>query len=122
MRAYFSAVNCWLNARRSSGTMRVRCLRRDGELALLHDLEIVHPDIEAAADDVNVRGRIPLRTGVLAVRIAKGDVDAGEFFVLKDVTDHVFHADVGADGELADPIAVFVRMGVGPEVLFEFFV
>ncbi len=54
-----------------------------------------------------------------AVGVAEGDVDAGEFFVLQDVADDALDADVGADGELADAVGVFVGVGVGPEVALE---
>ena len=59
---------------------------------------------------------------MLAVGIAEGDVDAGKFFVLQDIADDAGDADVGADGELADAVGVFVGVGVGPEVLLELLV
>ncbi len=90
------------------------------KLPIAHDLRVVHPDIEIPADDVDVGGRIPLRAGVRAVRIAEGDVDAGIFFVLQNLADHVVELDVGADGELADAVAVLVGVGVAPEILFQF--
>ncbi len=68
---------------------------------------LVHPDVEVRADDVDVRGGVPVGAGVRAVRVAEGDVDAGELFVLQDVADHVRELDVGADGELADAIGLF---------------
>ena len=58
----------------------------------------------------------PGGAGVFAVGIAEGDVDAGKFFVLQDVADDALDADVGADGEFADAVGVFVGVGVGPEV------
>ena len=53
--------------------------------------------------------------GVLGVGMTKGDVNAGNFFVLQNVADHVRAGGVRADGELAHAIAVFVRAGVGAE-------
>ena len=53
------------------------------------------------------------------VGVAEGDVDAGEFFVLEEVADEAVDADVGADGEFADAVGVFVGVGVGPEVGLE---
>ena len=82
----------------------------------------LEPDVEAEADYVDVGAGAPGRAGVLAVGIAEGDVDAGEFFVLKDVADDALDAEVGADGELADAVGVFVGVGVGPEVGFELLV
>ena len=60
--------------------------------------------------------------GVLAVRIAERDVDAGELLVLQDVADHFLELDVGADRELADAIRVLVGVRVLPEIALELFV
>ena len=54
-----------------------------------------------------------------AVGVSEGNVDAGEFLVLQDVADDPIDANVGADGELADAVGVFVGVGVGPEVALE---
>src|SRR5216683_1699234 len=54
-----------------------------------------------------------------SVGIAEGYVDAGEFFILKDVSDDVLDSDVGSDGELSYAVGVGVGMGVGPEVALE---
>src|SRR6266851_2503703 len=67
-------------------------------------------------------GGLPWGSGVGAVGVAEGYVDAGEFFVLEDVADDALDADVGADGELADAVGVFVGVGVGPEVALEFLI
>jgi hypothetical protein len=74
------------------------------------------PDVEAQADYIDVGAGAPGGAGVFAVGIAEGDVDAGKFFVLQDVADDALDAEVGADGELADAVGVFVGVGVGPEV------
>ena len=94
----------------------------DQELALLHDLPPVYPDIELAANHVDVRAGVPLRSRVLSIRIAEGDVDAGEFLVLQDLADYVGQFNIGADGELAYAVAVFVGVGVRPEILLQRFV
>ena len=47
--------------------------------------------------------------------MTEGDVDAGNFFVLQDVPNDVGAGGVGADGEFADAIAVFIGAGVGGE-------
>src|SRR4029078_4605104 len=91
----------------------------DEELAALHDLLAVNPDVELCADYVDVRGGVPVRAGVDAIRIAEGNVDAREFLVLKDVTDHVFQFDVSANSEFAHQVTVLVRVGVCPEVALE---
>ncbi len=65
---------------------------------------------------------LPRGAGVGSVGVSEGDVDAGEFFVLKDVADDAVDADVGADGELADAVGVLVGVGVGPEVPLEGFI
>src|SRR5208283_4746176 len=61
----------------------------------------------------------PGRSGVRAIRIAERNVETGKFLVLKNLPDHLLQLDVGTDGELAHHIAVFVGMGVGPEILFQ---
>ena len=60
------------------------------------------------------------RPSVRAVRIAECDMHAGIFFVLQNLPDHIFQFDVGADGKLADAIAVLVGVRVTPEVIFQF--
>jgi hypothetical protein len=102
----------------------------DEELAVAHDLfrHLVstvsgfEPDVEAQTDDIDVGAGAPGGAGVFAVGIAKGNVDAGKFFVLQDVADDAGDADVGADGEFADAVGVFVGVSVGPEVLLELLV
>src|SRR5215510_4344640 len=83
------------------------------------NLLIVHPDVELRADDVDVRGGVPRRARVGAVRVAEGNVDPEEFLVLQDVADDVPQLDVRADGELADPVAVGIGVRVLPELALE---
>ncbi len=85
----------------------------DEKLPALHHLLVVEPDVEIAADAVDVGLGDPGLAGVLGVGMAKGDVDAGNFFVLQDVADDAGAGGVGADGKFADAVAVFVRAGVG---------
>ena len=94
----------------------------DQELSVAHDLAVVDPDVEARADDVDVRRRVPVGAGVRAVGIAERDVDAGELLVLQDVADDLRQLDVGADRELADAIGVLVGVRVLPEVVLELLV
>ena len=92
------------------------------EPARFHDLLAVEPDVEIAADAVDVRLGEPRLAGVLGVGMAEGDVDAGNFFVLQDVPDDVRAGRVRADGELAHAVAVFVRARVGAEFVEQFLV
>src|ERR1700681_259368 len=57
--------------------------------------------------------------GLVAVGIAEGDVHAGKFFVLKEISNHLGEAEVGAEGQLADAVAVLVGMAIVPEFLLE---
>src|SRR6266853_3205731 len=52
-----------------------------------HHLLAIEPDIEIAADAVDMRFRFPIRAGVFGIGMAKSDVDAGDFFVLQNVAD-----------------------------------
>ena len=64
----------------------------------------------------------PGGAGVFAVGVAKGDVDAGKFFVLQDVSNDALDAEVGADGKFANAVGVFVGVSVGPEIGFKLLV
>src|ERR1035438_268930 len=74
-RAYFASEYSWLKCRRWEGIKQ--------ECSAAHDLAAVDPDIEIAAHDVDVGRRVPVRPGVGAVGVAEGDVNAGDFFVLR---------------------------------------
>src|SRR5262249_23220731 len=82
-------------------------------------LFVVDPDVAAAREDVDVRARFPWRAGLAAVRIAEGEVNARNLFVLQEHADHVFQGDVGAERELADAVAVLVGVAVVPELALE---
>src|SRR5919109_1502987 len=56
------------------------------------------------------------------VGMTEGDVNAGNFFVLQNISDHVRAGGVGADREFADAIAVFIRAGVSAKLLEQFLV
>src|SRR5260370_19504929 len=85
------------------------------------DLVLVDPDVAVAGEDVYVGAGFPVGVGLAAVGVAEGDVDAGEFFVLKEDANHFGEAEVGAKSELAYAITVFVGVAVVPEFLFEVF-
>src|ERR1700691_932467 len=74
------------------------------------------------AHNIDVRGRVPVGARVLAIRVPESDVDAGELLVLKNLSDYMSQLDIGADGELADQVAVLVGVRVGPEFLLQLFV
>ena len=85
------------------------------------DLVGVDPDVAVAGEDVDVGLGFPVGVGLAAVGIAEGDVNAGKFFVLEKDADHFGEAEVGAEGEFADAVAVFVGVAVVPEFLLEIF-
>ena len=45
---------------------------------------------------------------MLGIRIAEGDMDARQFFVLQNMTDNILYGDVGTDGEFTHAVAVFI--------------
>src|SRR5258708_6066552 len=53
------------------------------------DLVVVDPDVALARKHVNVRLGCPVTVRLAAVRIAEGDMHAGEFFILKKNPDHL---------------------------------
>src|SRR2546430_7515168 len=54
-----------------------------------HHLLAVEPDIEIAANAVDVGFGNPIRPSVFGIRMTEGDMNAGNFFVLQNVTDDV---------------------------------
>src|SRR2546428_2888627 len=110
------------DVRIENGTNGVRasCLRispiinpkLDQKLPALHYLFAVEPDVEVPADAVDMRFGNPICAGVFGIRMTEGNMDAGNFFVLQDVSDDVRAGRVGADSEFAYAIAVFIRTGV----------
>src|SRR2546426_8106241 len=87
------------------------------ELPLPHDLLAVHPYIEIPPHHVNMSGRIPLRPSMRPVRISKCDMHSRKLLILKNLSNHVFQFNIGADGELPHQIAVLVGMGVTPKIV-----
>src|SRR4051812_16415811 len=90
-------------------------------LAALYHLFTIDPDVAGAGEDIDVRARFPRGAGLAAVGIAEGEVDAGHLLVLQQHADHVAQRQVGAEGELADAVAVLVGVAVLPEFLLEIF-
>ena len=52
------------------------------------DLIVVDPDVAVAGEDIDVGSGFPVGVGLAAVGIAEGNVDAGEFFVLQQNSNH----------------------------------
>src|SRR5437660_8775515 len=77
-----------------------------------HHLLAVEPDIEIAANAVDVGLGNPIRPSVFGIRMTEGDMNAGNFFVLQNVTDDVGAGDVCVNGKFTYAVAVFVRAGV----------
>src|SRR6476619_4001739 len=98
----------------------------DREFSRLHDLLFAvcptNPDVEAQTHNINVRGRLPRSAGVVSVRIAERDMDAGKFFVLKNIANHAVYANVGANSELAHAIGILIGVRVSPELVAQLFV
>src|SRR6266536_2858035 len=92
------------------------------KLSALHHLFAVEPDVEIAADAVDMSFGGPIRAGMLGIGMAKGNVDAGNFFILQNVTDDMSAGGVCADGKFADAITVFVRAGVSAKFVAQIFV
>ena len=87
-----------------------------------HDLAAIRPNIEMAADHVNMRCGTPFGAGMRAVRIAKRHMHAWQFLILEYVADNIPQTDISADSEFAHTITVGVAMGVFPELAFKRFV
>src|SRR5437667_10612827 len=89
----------------------------DQKLPALHYLFIVKPDVEVAADAVDMRFGNPICAGVFGIRMTEGNMDAGNFFVLQNVSDDVRAGGVSADSKFAYTIAVFVGAGVSTKFI-----
>src|SRR5207245_4441505 len=79
-------------------------------------------DVEIAANAVDVGFRSPVSASVIRVRMSEGNVNAGNFFVLQNISDHVGTSGVGADGEFAHPIAVLVGRSISAKFFQQLFV
>src|SRR3954452_22670821 len=111
-------ARCWCRFTPATSTAGPACCaswssRSDQELPVRHHLVFIEPDVEVSADAIDVRLGNPVLTRVLRVGMTEGDVNAGNFFVLENVADHVRAGRVGADRELAHAVAVFIRARVG---------
>src|SRR5439155_6791195 len=89
----------------------------DQKLPALHYLFIVKPDVEVAADAVDMRFGNPICAGVFGIRMTEGNVDSGNFFVLQNVSDNMGAGRIGTDSEFAYAIAVFVGAGVSAKFI-----
>jgi len=100
----------------------VRLCLSHQKLPAFHHLFAVEPDIEIAADAVDVRFRNPVRASVLGIGMTEGDVNARNFFILQNVADDVRTGGVGAARKFADPIAVFICAGVSAKFVAQVFI
>ena len=57
--------------------------KSDQKLPVPHHLFAIEPDVEIAADAVDVCFGNPVGAGVLGVGMTKGDMDTGNFFIRK---------------------------------------
>jgi len=80
-----------------------------------HYLLPVEPDVEIAADAVDMRFGSPVCAGMFGVGMTERDMDAGNFFVLQDVSDDMRAGGVCTNRKFADPVAVFVSACVSPK-------
>ncbi len=63
--------------------------------------------------------RLPVGSGLAAVRVAERNVDARHLLILQQDADHGFERDVRAEREFADPVAELVGVAIRPEFLLE---
>ena len=83
------------------------------------DLVGVDPDVAPAGQHIDVGFGFPVGVGLAAIRVPKRNVHAGKLLVLEQDADHFRKAEVGAEGQLADAVAVFVGVAVVPEFLLQ---
>src|SRR5436190_20335887 len=104
------------------GQPRRGSARSHQKLSALHHLLAIKPDVEIAADAVDMCFGKPLGAGVLGVGMTKGDVHSRDLFVLQNVADNVRAGGVGANREFADTIAVLVSARVSAKFVAQIFV
>src|SRR5206468_12607306 len=92
------------------------------ESSALHYLLAVEPDIEIAADAVDMRFRDPLCAGVLCVRMTKCDMHSGNFFILQNMADDMSTGGVCANGKFADAATVLISAGVSAKFVAQILV
>ena len=54
-----------------------------------NDLILIDPDVALSREDIDMRAGLPRSVSLIPIRIAEGDVDAGEFFVLQQDSDEL---------------------------------
>src|ERR1700745_923865 len=90
-------------------------------MTLGYNLILVNPYVAITGQNVDVRFRFPVGMGLASVRIAKGDVYSGKFFILQQNSDHFRQAKVCSERQLAYAVAVLVGMAILPKFLFQIF-
>ena len=88
----------------------------------MHYLLAVEPDIEIAANTVDMSFGSPVCAGVFCVRMTKSNVDTWNFFILQNMTDDMTAGCVCADGKFTDAVAVFISAGVSPKFVAQLLV
>ena len=66
---------------KTSGDDKVTA-KSDQKFSVPHYLFAIEPDVEVAADAVDVRLGHPVCASVLGIRMTKSDVNTGDFFIL----------------------------------------
>ena len=106
---------------KTSGDDKVTA-KSDQKFSVPHYLFAIEPDVEVAADTIDVGFRNPVLAGVFGVGMTKCDVNAWNFFVLQNIADHMGAGGVRPNREFADAIAVFIRACIGTEFFEQFLV
>src|SRR5437588_2966851 len=92
------------------------------ELPAAHYLLAVEPDVEIASHTIDMRFRNPIGPGVLGIRMTKGEMNAGNFFVLENVANYMGAGGIGADGKFAYSVTILIGAGVSAKFLEQFFI
>src|SRR5437879_1694944 len=87
--------------------------------AFFDDLVVVDPDVALAGEHVDMSLGFPVSVSLAAIGIPESEVHSGEFFILKQNPDHFGQSKVGAESELANPVAIFVGVAIAPEFLLQ---
>jgi len=86
--------------------------------AFLNNFVLIDPHVAFPRQHIHMRFRFPVRVRLASIRIAKRDMHAGKFFVLQQNPNHFREAEIRSKRQLADTVAVFIRMAVIPELFF----
>jgi hypothetical protein len=96
--------------------------KSDQEFSAPHYLFAIEPNVEIAADAIDVRFRHPVCAGVLGVGMTKSNVYAGNLFILQNMANNMHAGGVRADSKFADAVTVLVGAGVGSKFISQILV